>query len=255
MLLDDEDVVTSDDEEELVSPESHRRNLNQTYQLDNNTGSRQRRTINAAGSPKSAQDTTVTYTEEARVNACETHTAATLLSEPHESIGDRNILSLRASYLFIVLVLISGIVFTIHGKVLYAGDAETEVGGPDDLMESRIHDVQVTLKSLGSKYKNQKRDLWRDAYVGITNIIRNPKQPSIIILLGNESDPLDCLAVLLGNVSSNALNSHRLLLAPPNFEPDMGMVIENIRTKTRDHKAIVSFSRHFFLLTYFSRLN
>ncbi|OXU26083.1 hypothetical protein TSAR_000199 [Trichomalopsis sarcophagae] len=106
-------------------------------------------------------------------------------------------------------------------------------------VESVVRDVLVTLKSMKSKYKNQEKELWQNAYVAIVNIIRNPKKPSIIVLLGDKSDPLDCLAVLLGNVSSNALNSGSLILTPDKFDSDMGTVIESLKVSIQNKKAVI----------------
>ncbi|XP_014205856.1 uncharacterized protein LOC106637555 isoform X2 [Copidosoma floridanum] len=109
----------------------------------------------------------------------------------------------------------------------------------NNLVNSVLENVKATLLNLKSKYKNQDKDLWHNAYNGISDIIKRPHQPSILLLLGEKSDPLDCLATLLSNVSSNALNSGRLMLTPNEFDHDTGSVIEEMRKKIKTHKAVV----------------
>lgn len=107
--------------------------------------------------------------------------------------------------------------------------------------EAVLTNVKNALSALRSKYKNQNKDLWQNAYFGITNLIKEKnKKPSIILLLGKNSDPVDCLAALLGNVSSNALSSDTLQLTPEKFDSNVGTVIESLRHLIREKKVVVS---------------
>jgi len=102
-----------------------------------------------------------------------------------------------------------------------------------------LNNVIQTLQSLSFKYKNQDKNLWSDAYTSISELIKKRDKPSIILLLGEKTDPIYCLSHLLGNISSNALNSGRLTLTPNEFEHDMGSVIEDLRVKIKNNKAVI----------------
>lgn len=145
-------------------------------------------------------------------------------------------------YIVALIICIPLIYYINDRKVFAADNSDNDIKeiSEKDRVDSVVRDVLVALKSMKSKYKNQEKELWQNAYVAIGNMIRDPKKPSIIVLLGDKSDPLDCLAVLLGNVSSNALNSGSLLLTPDKFDSDMGTVIESLKVSIQNKKAVVS---------------
>ena len=107
-------------------------------------------------------------------------------------------------------------------------------------IQYNIQNVKETLINMRWRYKNQEKSLWGTVFSSIKRLLEKPEKPSIIVLLGNTADTLDCLAVLLGNVSSNALNSHTLHLTPEKLEPNVGSVIESLRHKIQENKAVVS---------------
>lgn len=112
--------------------------------------------------------------------------------------------------------------------------------------EAVLRNVKKALQTLGSKYKNQNSELWQNAYFGITNLIKEKnKKPSIILLLGKNSDPVDCLAALLGNVSSNALSSGTLQLTPDKFANNVGMVVESLRKQIKEKINLISLELKF----------
>lgn len=120
-----------------------------------------------------------------------------------------------------------------------------------DDVNCTTENVKQKLKTMKRKYTHQDDDLWRNVYVGIKSIIEKPQKPSIILLLGNRTDPLDCLAVLLGDVSRSALHSGLLKLTPEKFENDMGSVITSLRSSIKDKKAVVSITSYFIISIFF----
>ncbi|KAL7286827.1 hypothetical protein TKK_0018970 [Trichogramma kaykai] len=149
-------------------------------------------------------------------------------------------------------ILFSYIVFVIFAMIVVVGaayyfNANSSINSyfikdePDhqDKVKSILEDVKKSLRNMRTKYKNQDYQFWQDAYISIANIIEAPHKPSILLLIGDKADPTDCLAVLLGNISSNALRSHSLLLTPEKFKSDMGSVIESLRVSIQDNKAVI----------------
>ncbi|XP_058792279.1 uncharacterized protein LOC131664871 [Phymastichus coffea] len=142
--------------------------------------------------------------------------------------------------LIFVLILIGFLICLQYNKYNYETDEDFNV------LKCQKEDVQCTtdnvkrmLKSIKDKYNNQDKDLWGNLFIGIRNIINHPKKPFIMILLGDKSDPLNCLAKLLGKVSSNALNSGLLQLTPEKFENDVGSVITSLRSRIKDKKTVI----------------
>lgn len=144
------------------------------------------------------------------------------------------------SAIIIISIAIAGAVYFFDGFSVLSTYYESSDSEHQKKVRSILDDVQTSLRNIKSKYKNQDENFWQDAYISIAEIIRKPHKPSILLLVGDKADPTDCLAVLLGNISSNALSSHSLLLTPEKFKTDMGSVIESLRVSIQNNKAVVS---------------
>lgn len=106
-------------------------------------------------------------------------------------------------------------------------------------------DVKNKLTDMKSRFKNQDSSLWGDIFGGIARVVKEPKKPSIVVLLGNGEATLNCLAVMLGNISRVALQSAEALeLTPKKLGKNMGDVIETFRDDIKEKKAVVSFKLH-----------
>ncbi|XP_011498614.1 PREDICTED: uncharacterized protein LOC105362818 [Ceratosolen solmsi marchali] len=99
--------------------------------------------------------------------------------------------------------------------------------------------VRTKLNDLKLIYKNQEDDLWNEILISIHMFVTNPTRPSIILLLGNEFQPLKCLATSLGNISSKVLDTDNVFLDPENFDDNTGIVIKSMQSQVQYKKVII----------------
>ncbi|KAJ8673477.1 hypothetical protein QAD02_004739 [Eretmocerus hayati] len=158
-------------------------------------------------------------------------------SEPYDSQSSFNLKVPIVAVLLTIIVLF--LVSYSSGRGIGMPSWKLTETESDSTNKLRMDSIKEKIKKISSHYKNQARDLWREVYIGITNRIREPKKPSIILLLGNRSEALDCLAVLFGDVSSSNLETGKLSLTPSEFPTDMGAVIESLRSKMEEKRVVV----------------
>lgn len=91
-----------------------------------------------------------------------------------------------------------------------------------------------------SRFQNQRANIWNDISASIYDVALFPTRPSIIILFGNETETLNCLAQLLAEVSGNILGSNdHLTLMSNDFPNDVGRVIDTLKQRIEQKKAVV----------------
>ncbi|XP_017878722.1 uncharacterized protein LOC108624141 isoform X2 [Ceratina calcarata] len=90
------------------------------------------------------------------------------------------------------------------------------------------------------RFQNQKATIWNDISAGIYDVALFPTRPSIIILFGNETETLNCLAELLAEVSGDILGSNdHLTLMSDDFPNDVGQVIDILKERIVQKKSVV----------------
>lgn len=106
---------------------------------------------------------------------------------------------------------------------------------------SKVNNVlDKSMKIIQARFKNQKINIWNDISAGIYDIVLFPKRPSIITLFGNETNTLNCLAQLLGQLSGYILGSNDYLtLTPKDFPNDVGRVIYTLKAQIVQKKAVI----------------
>ena len=125
--------------------------------------------------------------------------------------------------------------------------AETHESRGVLVKEKQIHLTEInnvldrSIQLIQSQFHNQKSNIWNDISAGIYDVVLFPAKPSIIILFGNETETLNCLAQLLGQVSGKILGSNDyLILTPEDFPNDVGQVIYRLKKPITQKKVIVS---------------
>ncbi|XP_012163625.1 uncharacterized protein LOC100644364 isoform X3 [Bombus terrestris] len=100
--------------------------------------------------------------------------------------------------------------------------------------------LHKSIQLIQTRFHNQRSNIWNDISAGIYDVILFPTKPSIIILFGNETKTLNCLAQLLGQLSAKILgNNDYLRLTPKDFPNDVGQVIYNLRKRITQKKVII----------------
>ncbi|XP_076476711.1 torsin interacting protein isoform X1 [Bombus vancouverensis nearcticus] len=100
--------------------------------------------------------------------------------------------------------------------------------------------LHKSIQLIQTRFHNQRSNIWNDISAGIYDVILSPTKPSIIILFGNETKTLNCLAQLLGQLSAKILgNNDYLRLTPKDFPNDVGQVIYNLRKRITQKKVII----------------
>ena len=113
--------------------------------------------------------------------------------------------------------------------------------------EKQIHLTEMnnvldkSIQLIQTQFHNQKSNIWNDISAGIYDVVLFPTKPSIIILFGNETETLNCLAQSLGQLSGKILGSNDyLILTPKDFPNDVGQVIFRLKKPITQKKVIVS---------------
>ncbi|XP_043527748.1 uncharacterized protein LOC122538064 isoform X5 [Frieseomelitta varia] len=112
--------------------------------------------------------------------------------------------------------------------------------------EKQIHLTEInnvldkSIQLIQTQFHNQKSNIWNDISAGIYDVVLFPTKPSIIILFGNETETLNCLAKLLGQLSGKILGSNDyLILTPKDFPNDIGQVIYRLKKPITQKKVII----------------
>ena len=97
-----------------------------------------------------------------------------------------------------------------------------------------------SMRIIQTQFRNQKREIWNDISSGMYDVALYPQKPLTIILFGNETDTLNCLAKLLGQLGGVILGSNDYLtLTPKDFPNDVGQTIHNLKVQISQKRAVV----------------
>lgn len=108
-----------------------------------------------------------------------------------------------------------------------------------------------SMRIIQTQFYNQKINIWNDISSGMYDVALYPKKPLTLILFGNETDTLNCLAKLLGQLGGIILGSNDYLtLTPKDFPNDVGQTIHNFKVQISQKRAVVSILHNFL---YFYR--
>ncbi|XP_043256565.1 uncharacterized protein LOC122399705 [Colletes gigas] len=150
---------------------------------------------------------------------------------------------------FPLCTLIVGLIIVLYIIVSYktttqeANIIENEVENNETNKQNLI-DVDKTLdekmKLIRNQFYNQRPNIWNDISSGIYEVALYPQKPSVIILFGNETATLNCLANLLGQLSSIILGRNDYLtLTPKDFPNDFGETVYNLKVQISKNRAVV----------------
>ena len=243
----DEDIVTSDEEDERETSPIINKEHTRIYNKDKRTENTRIRKKKLP--ERQANDT---YNINADNLTFKRNIGSPPKYSPEKSRPRRNsnpsVKNDNTGYsIYTIGIVAIGVVLLVYFGYFSPNNSNTNSinSAKDNSENSPLSTAKLRIKNMRSKYKNQEQKLWETAYNSIREIINKPKTPSIILLLGNTSDPLSCLATVLGDISGKALDSHRVFLSPDKFDSDVGSVIENLRLKLQKNKAVVSLQFHF----------
>ncbi|XP_076655635.1 torsin interacting protein [Halictus rubicundus] len=100
--------------------------------------------------------------------------------------------------------------------------------------------LDESMQIIRAQFHHQKPTIWNDIASGIYDVAMYPQKPTIIILFGNEADTLNCMAQMVGELSSTVLGSNDYLtLTPADFPNDVGTTIYNLRGKIAQKKVVI----------------
>ncbi|CAK9795471.1 hypothetical protein ANTQUA_LOCUS363 [Anthophora quadrimaculata] len=100
--------------------------------------------------------------------------------------------------------------------------------------------LDKSIERIQNRFHNQKATIWNDISSGIYDISLIPTKPTVVILFGNETNTLNCLAQLLGQLSGTILGSNDyLLLTPKDFPNDVGQTIHDLKWQISEKKAVI----------------
>ncbi|XP_016908092.2 uncharacterized protein LOC107995227 isoform X1 [Apis cerana] len=100
--------------------------------------------------------------------------------------------------------------------------------------------LDKSIQIIQTRFHNQKSNIWNDISAGIYDVVLFPLKPSIIILFGNETKTLNCLAQSLGQLSGKILGSNDyLILTAKDFPNDVGQTIHNLKIQIIQKKAVI----------------
>lgn len=104
---------------------------------------------------------------------------------------------------------------------------------------NRLLMLNECISKLKLKFHNQAHGIWTDIVSGMHDAIVS-KKPGIIILFGDKTETIKCLAHSLGNISSSTYGTYSYLtLKPQDFQNDVGEVIHELKDKISQKKAVV----------------
>lgn len=148
-------------------------------------------------------------------------------------------------FLFIIFISVSVFIILNYNKTILKTIIKTT-----EIEENKINklDLDVVDKILDEKMKiiqtqfyNQKPGIWNDISSGIYDVAMYHKKPLVIILFGIETDTLNCLAQLVGELSSIIVGTNNYLtLIPQDFPNDIGQTIYNLKIQILQKRVLVS---------------
>ncbi|XP_053982697.1 uncharacterized protein LOC128878485 isoform X1 [Hylaeus volcanicus] len=108
-----------------------------------------------------------------------------------------------------------------------------DLGAVDKTLNEKMEVIQT-------QFYNQKPSIWNDVSSGIYDIALYPGKPVVIILFGNETNTLNCLAQLLGQLSTIILgNNEYLTLIPQDFPNDVGQTIYKLKQQISQKRVVI----------------
>ncbi|XP_043527742.1 uncharacterized protein LOC122538064 isoform X3 [Frieseomelitta varia] len=138
------------------------------------------------------------------------------------------------------------ILFLLFLYIILNTKTETHESPGVLVKEKQIHLTEInnvldkSIQLIQTQFHNQKSNIWNDISAGIYDVVLFPTKPSIIILFGNETETLNCLAKLLGQLSGKILGSNDyLILTPKDFPNDIGQVIYRLKKPITQKKVII----------------
>ncbi|XP_076296871.1 torsin interacting protein [Lasioglossum baleicum] len=100
--------------------------------------------------------------------------------------------------------------------------------------------LDKSMQIIRAQFRHQKPAIWNDIASGIYDVAMYPQKPTVIILFGNETDTLNCLAQMVGELSCTVLGSDNYLtLRPVDFPNDVGMTIYNLKEEIAEKKVVI----------------
>lgn len=112
-----------------------------------------------------------------------------------------------------------------------------------DLQKSRedlIQDFHKSVDDIKVKFKHQKLSTWNTISSQIEDIVNESAQVSMVILLGNETNTVTCLAHALGEISRKVLGSNTYLtLNKRNMDDNYGKTISRLKAEIPIMRAVV----------------
>lgn len=156
-------------------------------------------------------------------------------SEPEECNSNLDIE--RKKHFFTVFV----IVLAVFIYALYTNSMFVRVQEDKRVRLNELNVIlQESMKTVEAKFCNQKPEIWNDIFSGMYNIILYPEKPFIITLFSSDTKTVNCLAEVLGEISSTVLGTDGYLtLLPEDFANDVGEVIYTLKPKIIQKRAII----------------
>lgn len=103
-----------------------------------------------------------------------------------------------------------------------------------------IQDFRKSVENNKLKFKNQNDNIWHVFASQIEEVINESTKTSVIILLGNETNTVTCLAHLFGHISSKALNNDNYLtLNARNIGNDQGKIIKKLKAEIQIDRVVI----------------
>lgn len=109
-----------------------------------------------------------------------------------------------------------------------------------DKQEKTIQEFRKSIIDVRLKFTSQKSNIWNAFSSQVEEVINGSTKVSIIILLGNETNTIKCLAHFFGDISGKALGSDNyLIFNTKNIENDHGKIINGLKTEILRKKAVI----------------
>lgn len=152
------------------------------------------------------------------------------------------LLSVGTLIIFLVIALSSETMPDENEKAI-SDSKKVDLSNINDILDKSIQIIQT-------RFHNQRANIWNDISAAIYDVALFPTKPSIIILFGNGTETLDCLAQLLGQLSGKILGSNDyLMLTPRDFPNDVGQTIHKLKIQILQKKAVVSICMALFVFS------
>ncbi|XP_076673212.1 torsin interacting protein isoform X2 [Andrena cerasifolii] len=168
-----------------------------------------------------------------------------LPNPPKDKSFKKYVSYLLSTVIFIIFLLIiisiQKVPYEENNLKIVIENKETEKNDTEKLDLVEIDKIlEPTMRTIQTQFSNQKKDIWNDIASGMYDLVLYPRKPLTIILFGNETDTLNCLAKLLGQLGGIILGSNDYLtLTPRDFPSDVGQTIHNFKVQITQKRAVV----------------